>query len=95
MRIGSYKIYDWKLEDIIWVRKIHSITSPISIHDIMLVPLKDLQDSQFVEIEFIDKFPSTEYHLMFGDKIEFSNLNSAKQRVDLFLDKLSRLKAFL
>ena len=35
------------------------------------------------------------YYNMFGADYNFSDLRTAKQRVDLFLDKLIKLKAFL
>jgi|GEM_PF-2690288 hypothetical protein len=100
---GSYIIHDWEFRDIVWARPINHKTILVHHHDIVLLPHDFEKIESIVEISFTrplylfhaDAFPRPEYYSMFGNDIEFSDVYSAKQRVDLFIDKLLKLKAFL
>lgn len=98
IRIGNYFISDWEYQKGIWTREICGdrdyITFPA---DIRLQLLIDLEDRLGVEIDFLYKFPKDEYHSMYGPnaQLQFPTLKAGKERIDSFLNKLSKLKAFI
>ena len=98
MKIGQYLVSDWKHDSGIWYRIIsHESYTVGYIADIRLLPFKALEPCREVEIDFLYKFPQEEYHLMFGPnaQLEFQTLELGKERIDLFLNKLSKLMLFI
>ena len=92
MIIGKYIIKDWEHMPPYWYKKIYLCSTGESLGSINVY----LSVTQFPGKFAVNSYLlGNEFGKLYGHKMPFDSLKQAKQTVDLFLDKLQKLKAFL
>jgi len=90
MIIGKYTVYDWEEPShTFWVRKFYCVGFYLGNIRIGVVPHNHLI------FTFIGKIKSNYINMYGSDPKVFQSIDEAKEHVDIFLEKLQKLKAFL
>lgn len=92
MNVGKYYVEDWSKHINYQGRSIYNKKDYCGC---LCIRQPFYSDDHSVQIIFSRHFFEKEYVSMFGEQFEFPNLLTAKKRIDIFLRKLSKLRAFV
>ena len=95
MIIGKYTVYDWVLPPFsAWVRTFYYGDVRIGAISIGVIPGNP--DTTYLLFSFLPTIRKSYLDMFGSDEAKvFHSIDEAKEHVDIFLDKLQKLKAFI